>query len=87
MGLRTGEIREKLLQNELDMGITFLPVQDKEIVSIPLYKSELTLVVPTGHSLTERDCVSIAELQDYPLILLPKNFFLTELITSHLPTL
>lgn len=83
LGLRTGEIREKLLQNELDIGITFLPVQDKEIVSIPLYKSELTLVVPTSHSLTERKYVSIEELQDYPLILLPKNFYLTELITSH----
>lgn len=83
LGLRTGEIREKLLQNELDIGITFLPVQDKEIVSIPLYKSELTLVVPTSHSLTERKYVSIEELQDYPLILLPKNFHLTELITSH----
>lgn len=83
LGLRTGDIREKLLQNELDIGITFLPVQDKEIVSIPLYKSELTLVVPTGHTLTERSHISIVELQDYPLILLPKNFFLTELITSH----
>ncbi|GAB6430295.1 LysR substrate-binding domain-containing protein [Bacillus luti] len=83
LGLRTGDIREKLLQNELDIGITFLPVQDKEIVSIPLYKSELTLVVPTGHTLTERSHISIVELQGYPLILLPKNFFLTELITSH----
>lgn len=83
LGLRTGDIREKLLQNELDIGITFLPVQDKEIVSLPLYKSELTLVVPTGHTLTERSHISIVELQDYPLILLPKNFFLTELITSH----
>ncbi|WP_192797914.1 LysR family transcriptional regulator [Bacillus luti] len=83
LGLRTGDIREKLLQNELDIGITFLPVQDKEIVSIPLYKSELTLVVPAGHTLTERSHISIVELQDYPLILLPKNFFLTELITSH----
>ncbi|WP_232362226.1 LysR family transcriptional regulator substrate-binding protein, partial [Bacillus thuringiensis] len=83
LGLRTGDIREKLLQNELDIGITFLPVQDKEIISIPLYKSDLTLVVPTGHRLAKRNHVSITELQNYPLILLPKNFFLTELITSH----
>ena len=75
LGLRTGDIREKLLQNELDIGITFLPVQDKEIVSIPLYKSELTLVVPTGHTLTERSHISIVELQGYPLILLPKISF------------
>ncbi|HDR7916094.1 TPA: LysR family transcriptional regulator substrate-binding protein, partial [Bacillus wiedmannii] len=54
-----------------------------EIISTPLYKSELTLVVPTGHQLAERNHVSISELQNYPLILLPKNFFLTELITSH----
>ncbi|HHB2650310.1 TPA: LysR family transcriptional regulator [Bacillus cereus] len=83
LGLRTGDIREKLLQNELDIGITFLPVQDKEIISTPLYKSELIIVVPTGHQLAEHNHVSIAELQNYPLILLPKNFFLTELITSH----
>ena len=75
LGLRTGDIREKLLQNELDIGITFLPVQDKEIISIPLYKSHLTLVVPTGHRLAERNHVSIAELQNYPLILLPKISF------------
>ncbi len=83
LGLRTGDIREKLLQNELDIGITFLPVQDKEIISAPLYESELIIVVPTGHQLAEHNHVSIAELQNYPLILLPKNFFLTELITSH----
>ncbi|AFU13067.1 LysR family transcriptional regulator [Bacillus thuringiensis serovar shandongiensis] len=83
LGLRTGEIREKLLQNELDIGITFLPVQDKEIVSIPLYKSELTLVIPIGHPLSELDHVSIKELQNYPLILLPKNFYLTELLTTY----
>ena len=75
LGLRTGDIREKLLQNELDIGITFLPVQDKEIISTPLYKSELIIVVPTGHQLAEHNHVSIAELQNYPLILLPKNFF------------
>ena len=57
-------------------------MQDKEIISIPLYKSDLTLVVPTGHRLAERNHVSIAELQNYPLILLPK-IFLTELTTSH----
>ena len=69
LGLRTGDIREKLLQNELDIGITFLPVQDKEIISTPLYKSELIIVVPTGHQLAEHNHVSIAELQNYPLIL------------------
>lgn len=83
LGLRTGEIRERLLQNELDIGITFLPVQDKEIISIPLYQSELTLVVPTGHALTKQSAVSMEILQNYPVILLPQNFFLTQLITSH----
>lgn len=83
LGLRTGEIREKLLQNELDIGITFLPVQDKEIISIPLYQSELTLVVPTGHELTQHTTVTMEVLQKYPVILLPKNFFLTQLITLH----
>ncbi|RFT67664.1 LysR family transcriptional regulator [Bacillus clarus] len=83
LGLRTGEIRKRLLQNELDIGITFLPVQDKEVISIPLYQSELTLVVPVGHELTKCNSVSFEVLQNYPIILLPSNFHLTELITSH----
>lgn len=83
LGLRTGEIREKLLQNELDIGITFLPVQDKEIISIPLYQNELTLVVPINHELTQHTTVTMGVLQKYPIILLPKNFFLTQLIRSH----
>lgn len=40
-------------------------------------------MVPFGHELAQHTTVMMEVLQRYPVVLLPKNFFLTQLISTH----
>jgi LysR family transcriptional regulator for metE and metH len=45
---------QKLLNNELDVGITSDPLNDKSIRYIELFKDEVMAVVPAGHALSSK---------------------------------
>lgn len=62
-GLRTEEIKKGLFENELDLGITFLPVVDGEFETIPLYEEELALAVAVNHPFTLQKEVSMKSLE------------------------
>ncbi|WP_309244894.1 LysR substrate-binding domain-containing protein [Bacillus sp. WMMC1349] len=83
LGLRTGDIRTGLLENNLDLGIAFLPVDDEELATIPLLTEELSLAVPLGHPFSKLKEVDMKLLKDIPLVLLPKNYFLRKLIDEY----
>src|SRR5699024_7371542 len=76
LGMRAGKIERGLVENELDLGITFLPTDDEEMASIPLYSEELTLVVPLNHPLAHIKELELKELDHIPMILLPQNYYL-----------
>ncbi|GED13490.1 LysR family transcriptional regulator [Aneurinibacillus migulanus] len=84
LGLRTGDIRQKLLENELDLGIVFLPMKDKEFETISLYNEDLSLAVSIHdeHFNNEEEvCLDI--LRKVPTILLPENYYLRQLINKY----
>ena len=82
-GLRAEEIEKELLENNLDLGITFLPAENKDIVAIPLYIEELSLAVPMDHPFANEQQIEMRALENEPTILLPKNYFLRQLIDSY----
>jgi LysR family transcriptional regulator for metE and metH len=45
---------QKLLNNDLDVGITSDPLNDKSIRYIELFKDEVMAVVPSGHALSDK---------------------------------
>ena len=61
-------VLEKVLDNQLDVGIVTLPVNGKDLVVIPIAKDELWLITSPSHPLAGRSSVSLIELVDYPLI-------------------
>jgi len=83
LGLRTGDIKKKLLENNLDLGLTFLPIEDEELEAIPLLTEELSLVVPLGHPLAHLEEVELETIKEVSTILLPQNYFLRKLIDSY----
>jgi len=42
-----------LLQNELDLGIVFLPMEHEDLETIPLYKENLALAVAVDHPIAQ----------------------------------
>lgn len=78
LGLRTGDIYEGLLQNELDLGIVYLPMQHDDLVTIPLYTDALVLAVPMDHPLAKETNVSLDILRETPCVLLPSSYYLRQ---------
>ncbi|MFD1416618.1 LysR family transcriptional regulator [Oceanobacillus jeddahense] len=82
-GLKTDDIKNGLLENELDLGITFLPVEEKEFASVPLFTEELTLAVPSGHPIASLKEIDMEKLKNISAILLPESYFLRQLIDRY----
>ena len=60
---------QKLLDNELDVGITSDPRPDKSIKYIELFKDEVMAVVPAGHALIEKKHLNADDIIKQVLII------------------
>lgn len=85
-GLRTEEIERSILENKLDLGLTFLPNGNDELEEISLYTEELALAVPKGHPLAIKSAVNFDQITNIPLILMPENYQLRQLIKGYART-
>lgn len=83
LGLRTGDIYNGLLQNELDLGIVFLPMEHEDLQCIPLYQENLALAVAADHPIAQAASVTLDILRDTPSVLLPNTYFLRQVINEH----
>lgn len=81
-GLRTGDIFNKLFQNELDLGIVFLPIDDNELETVPLFEEELALAVHADHPIATNNVVTLEILKETPSILLPNTYYIRQLINK-----
>jgi len=65
------KIMEKVREGAVEVGIVSLPRVDKTMEVIPIFSSELKVVLPAGHPLLKKEAVTPGEISYYPL-LLPK---------------
>jgi len=61
---------EAVVNREVDFGIVSLPVDDPRLQCQSIYKDDVALVVSRAHPLVMRETVKLAEMIQYPLILL-----------------
>ncbi|TXK76084.1 LysR family transcriptional regulator [Paenibacillus sp. N3.4] len=78
--LATEETREGLLSNQLDIGVVFLPDEDEQLQRTPLYNERLQLVVSSQHPLAGVNTISLAALNQYPVAMLQKKFYVRQMI-------
>ncbi|MCM3627749.1 LysR substrate-binding domain-containing protein [Paenibacillus glycanilyticus] len=79
-GLRHGEIIEKLLHNELDIGIVYLPVEHEELHVAHLYDEALALAVHKDNELAGLSEIKLASLQDVPMVMLQNPYRLRQFL-------
>lgn len=82
LGLRTGDIYDGLLQNELDLGVVFLPMEHDDLETIPLYNENLALAAPADHPVANEPFVTLDILKEVPSVLLPSTYFIRQLINE-----
>jgi DNA-binding transcriptional LysR family regulator len=63
---------EAVTDNSADFGLTQLPVDEKRLKVVPVYRDEVRLIVPANHPLAERESITPQGLVEYYL-LLPKT--------------
>lgn len=86
LGMRTGDIYDGLLQNELDLGVVYLPAKHDELEVIPLREERLALAAATDHPLAQEPFVTLDILKETPAVLLPGTYFLRQLIDEQCRT-
>lgn len=82
--LRAGPIEDLLIRGDLDMGIAFHPSGHADIEVEPLFKERMVLVVGKTHKLANRSTVTLRQIKDVPLALLPHGFATRGLIEASL---
>ncbi len=62
-------IVEAVMENVADFGLTQLPVAEKRVQIVDIYKDEVRCVVPVGHPLAALEKISCEDIVSYPLLL------------------
>lgn len=83
LGLRAAEIIEGLLENELDLGLSFLPIMNDDLKTIPLFDEELALAVSYNHPFASLNEIDLRSLENEEIILLPKQYYLRQLLEKY----
>jgi LysR family hydrogen peroxide-inducible transcriptional activator len=65
----TSSLVPNLLDGRIDIALLNLPVEDPELGVTPLFDEERVLVVPSGHALSGRESVTLAEIAEHDLLL------------------
>lgn len=79
-----GKIVENLTSNDdVDIGITTLPVDRSEFHSTSLYNEELLLVVSNDHHLAHLNKVDMADLKDEEFVLFHDDYYLKDQIIEN----
>src|SRR5258708_4867382 len=71
---------QKLLNNELDLGITTDPWDDKSIRYVELFKDEVMAVLPAGHPLAAKKYLTEEDFKEETLII---HSYPLETVTVH----
>ena len=64
----TTKVVKKLLEDSLDLGFVSLPVDVREIATIPLFSESVDVAMPPDHPLASRETVTVEEIARYPWI-------------------
>ena len=62
------ELIDRVVNREVELGITYGPVFDPVLVTETLFKVQIACVMPAGHPLAEKAEIQAVDLLDYPLI-------------------
>ena len=67
-----GRVVEGVMENVADFGLTQLPIPEKRVQVVDIYRDEIRAIVPTGHPLSKNSTLNANEAAEFPL-LLPKS--------------
>ena len=64
----TRKLVERVLANALDFAVVSLPVEEKDLTVLPLFRDELLWIVPPRHPLAGQRSLTVEQVAEHPLI-------------------
>ncbi|MBM7566417.1 LysR family transcriptional regulator [Paenibacillus sacheonensis] len=74
------DVMSRVLQNELDLAITILPLEDERIQTIPLYREQFYFVATAEHPYAGRAAINFEEILDVPIVMFPETHRCRQLV-------
>ena len=62
-------VMQAVLENQADFGVTQLPLQERKLQVVPIYRDEIHLIVPGDHPLGRKKQILAADVVGHPLLL------------------
>ncbi|RDK08362.1 LysR substrate-binding domain-containing protein [Cupriavidus lacunae] len=78
--LSAADITARIADGQLDLGVSYRPVQAEGLFFEPLYNEELKLVVSDSHPMAQRKRARMVELHGMRMVLLPAYFATRQLL-------
>lgn len=69
-------------RGEIDLAILALPITTKYLEVEPLFDEELVLVMPNGHELEKKKRIRLADVQEFPFVMLDQAHCLSDNIAD-----
>lgn len=73
---------EMVLNGQLDMSSVIDPVEDDQLIKLPVVSSEAVLLVPKDHPLGKRRKVSFAEIQNEEMLMVSKEYMYHDVVAA-----
>jgi DNA-binding transcriptional LysR family regulator len=70
----TSSMRHRLENGEIDLCISSIPIEGRDIEWKPLITEEIFLLAPPGHRLAGRDAIPLEEVKDEPFISMNEGY-------------
>ncbi|MCI1966830.1 MAG: LysR family transcriptional regulator [Oscillospiraceae bacterium] len=80
----TAKIEQKILKNELDVGIVEGEIKSPDLIRLPLVHDRLVLACAAGHPLAAKHEIGAADLEKYPFVMREKGSGTRELFLNTL---
>ena len=77
-------IREQLERDELDFGIVILSDASSNLQLLPMTRNQIVACVPEAHPLSNKDALTINDIENVDLIMLKKGSFLRYMVLNKL---
>ena len=75
-------IETRLINDQIDIGITTIPIDENTFDYVSLYSEDLRLIVSEEHQLAKRSSVTMADLKNEDFILFNEDFYLNDKIIA-----
>ncbi|MCW9705736.1 LysR substrate-binding domain-containing protein [Fodinibius salsisoli] len=72
--LSAPKIEQKVYNRELDLGVSFDPTEEPDLIFDALFEEELLLITNSKHTLASKKWINVTALDQQKLILLPEGY-------------